>query len=59
MKKAFIILTIFWAVINANVQTIHDWENPNVLGVNKLPYHSTLQLPSKQNEFNEIIGVLS
>ena len=28
----------------------HDWENPAVLGINKLPYHSTLQLPSRQGE---------
>jgi hypothetical protein len=27
-----------------------DWENPFVLGINKLPYHATLQLPSKQKE---------
>ena len=24
----------------------HDWENPHVLGINKLPYHVTLGLPS-------------
>lgn len=33
--------------ITAQAQT-HDWENPHVLGINKLPYHATLQLPSKQ-----------
>ena len=31
-----------------------DWENPAVLGINKLPYHATLQLPSKEQECREI-----
>lgn len=26
---------------------INDWENPHVLGINKLPYHATLGIPSK------------
>jgi len=34
-----------------------DWENPAVLGVNKLPYHSTLQLPSKEKECSEIVSL--
>lgn len=34
-----------------------DWENPAVLGINKLPYHATLQLPSKQKECKEIISL--
>ncbi len=25
-----------------------DWENPHVLGINKLPYHVTLQMPSSE-----------
>jgi beta-galactosidase len=32
-----------------------DWENPAVLGINKLPYHATLQLPSKWKECKEIV----
>ena len=35
----------------------HDWENPAVLGTNKLPYHATLQLPSKEKECKEIISL--
>ncbi len=35
----------------------HDWENPHVLGINKLPYHATLQLPSKQKECQEILSL--
>ena len=34
-----------------------DWENPRVLGINKLPYHATLQLPSKEKECQEIISL--
>ena len=32
-----------------------DWENPAVLGINKLPYHATLQLPSKEKACKEIV----
>jgi beta-galactosidase len=35
----------------------HDWENPAVLGINKLPYHATLQLPSKWKECQEIVSL--
>ena len=34
-----------------------DWENPAMLGINKLPYHATLQLPSKWKECKEIISL--
>ena len=34
-----------------------DWENPAVLGINKLPYHATLQLPSKSKECKEIVSL--
>ena len=36
---------------------VNDWENPAVLGINKLPYHATLQLPSKQKECQEIVSL--
>ena len=42
--------------ITAQAQ-IHDWENPAVLGINKLPYHATLQLPSKEKECKEIVSL--
>ena len=38
-------------------QEIHDWENPAVLSFNKLPYHATLQLPSKEKECKEIVSL--
>lgn len=28
---------------------IPDWENPEIIGTNKLPYHSTLELPSVEH----------
>lgn len=38
-------------------QAVHDWENPAVLGINKLPYHATLQLPSKWDDCKEIVSL--
>ena len=35
----------------------NDWENPAVLGINKLPYHATLQLPSLEKECPEIFSL--
>ena len=34
-----------------------DWENPAVIGINKLPYHATLQLPSREKECKEIVSL--
>ena len=55
MKKTIFLLTSLLAI---TVQAqVHDWENPAVLGINKLPYHATLQLPSKQKECKEILSL--
>ena len=43
--------------MTAQAQTAPDWENPAVLGINKLPYHATLQLPSKWKECKEIVSL--
>ena len=53
MKRVLVVLA---ALLALQAQT-HDWENPAVLGINKLPYHATLQLPSKQKECKEIISL--
>ena len=45
------------ALAFSSVAQEHDWENPAVLGINKLPYHSTLQLPSRQKECKEIVSL--
>jgi beta-galactosidase len=55
MKRVFVLLASLLA-ITAQAQ-IHDWENPAVLGINKLPYHATLQLPSKEKECKEIVSL--
>lgn len=34
-----------------------DWENPAILGIHKLPYHATLQLPSRKGECKEIVSL--
>ena len=55
MNRVLVVLAALLA-LQAQAQT-HDWENPAVLGINKLPYHATLQLPSKQKECKEIISL--
>jgi len=56
MKRIIILLTSV-LTITAQAQEVRDWENPAVLGINKLPYHATLQLPSKEKECKEIISL--
>ena len=56
MKRGLFILTSLVA-LQTQAQTPHDWENPAVLGINKLPYHATLQLPSKEKECQEILSL--
>ena len=65
MRRSFFFLLAFACSVVIKAQTselgikqqAHDWENPAVHGINKLPYHATLQLPSKQNECKEIISL--
>ena len=55
MKQIILLLA---SVLSLQVQAQqHDWENQAVLGINKLPYHATLQLPSKQKECKEIVSL--
>ena len=55
MKRHFAIAALLVA-LTAHAQQ-RDWENPHVLGINKLPYHATLQLPSKEKECKEIVSL--
>ena len=48
----FLILASLSASLSA--QTLPDWENPAVLGINKLPYHATLGNPSTHKDNPEI-----
>ena len=52
--KGIICIALLCLSTITQAQENHDWENPHVLGINKLPYHATLQLPSKWNECREI-----
>ena len=54
--KRYIIFALLLLSMAAQAQT-HDWENPAILGINKLPYHATLQLPSKEKECKEIVSL--
>ena len=53
--KRIIVLLVSVLSIEAQAQ-VRDWENPAVLGINKLPYHATLQLPSREKECKEIVS---
>jgi len=57
MKRLYLCTMMLAAFISASAQTTHDWENPSVLSINKLPYHVTLQLPSKWKECKEIVSL--
>ncbi len=55
MKRLIAIAMASISTLLASAQ--HDWENPHVFGINKLPYHATLQLPSRENECKEIVSL--
>ena len=57
MKKKIFTLLFPLLAVNVQGQIVYDWENPAVLGINKLPYHATLQLPSKWKDCSEIISL--
>ena len=57
MKRNWLLAFGLWLLaFGASAQT-RDWENPAVLGINKLPYHATLQLPSKWKACKEIVSL--
>ena len=56
MKRVLVFIASM-LTLTAQAQTAPDWENPAVLGINKLPYHATLQLPSKWKECKEIVSL--
>lgn len=41
----------------ALVGQANDWENPHVFGINKLPYHVTLGLPSAISDRQDVISL--
>ena len=36
-------------ILENETAILPDWENPEIIGINKLDYHATLDLPSKKN----------
>ena len=58
MKRLLLnILSLMSVLVVSGNDIVYDWENPAVLGINKLPYHATLQLPSKEKECPEIFSL--
>ena len=55
-RRGFALVVALLLTTMAQAQ-VNDWENPQVLGINKLPYHATLQLPSRQGECEEIVSL--
>ena len=53
MRIRFTLLLSFVPVI-MTAQSLPDWENPAVLGINKLPYHVTLGNPSTHSSNPQI-----
>ena len=49
LSPLFLLLPVF-----AAAQGLPDWENPDVIGINKLPYHVTLGNPSTHSTNPEI-----
>ena len=46
-------MLILFLGIAGRGQEAHDWENPQVVGINKEPYHATLTLPSMRYDCGE------
>lgn len=58
LKSMAAVMLAAMMTVTTNAQvTAPDWENPAVLGIKKLPYHATLQLPSKEKACQEIISL--
>jgi len=56
MKRLTLPFILFNFAISTSIiaQEHRDWEDPQVLGINKLEYHTTLTLPSLQGKCEEI-----
>ena len=56
-KRITIAALVAMVVMTGQAQANRDWENPAVVGRGKLPYHATLQLPSKWKDCPEIVSL--
>ena len=54
-------MTLLWMAMLAAMPVLaqehHDWEDASIVSRGKLPYHATLQLPSKEAECKEIVSL--
>ncbi|NDV84214.1 glycoside hydrolase family 2 TIM barrel-domain containing protein [Bacteroides sp. 51] len=69
MRNTLIIAALLLVSISSHPQGIENrrqsnlagaprpWENPQVVGINKEPYHATLTLPSRKEACSEIISL--
>lgn len=57
MKRIKFIMLFLALCAASPAQEVNDWENPQVLGINKEPYHVTLTLPSKRYECGECVSL--
>ena len=60
MKTLDVIAALFvslFSISEVYPQMIPDWENPQIISKNKLPYHCTLTLPSLQNDCQEVYSL--
>ena len=48
MKRILCTILMFCLGYTSQGQEVNDWENPQVVGINKEPYHATLTLPSQR-----------
>lgn len=56
MKK-IIMLALAAISMHAYAQGLPEWEDPQVIGMNKEDYHATLTLPSRKAECGEIVSL--
>lgn len=55
--KCWRLLPVICLAFQVHAQQLPDWENPNVIGINKEEYHATLTLPSGKAACNEIVSL--
>ena len=53
MRKLIFTALMFGLAVVVQGQVVNDWENPQVVGINKEPYRATLTLPSKRYSCGE------
>lgn len=56
MKWMIVVFTMLIA-LQVQAQDIPDWENPEIISINKEPYHNSLVLPSGKSECKEIVSL--